>query len=183
MSLNQFKVSKKNKWRHKLFFSLAVVFLLTGCQKSTQFTYDTEKDPVLEVERVMDDLMVDYNPPVERMVIVAATLHEGNGLLQEHHLYDLSNITLHVSLGDEIVISVPDNPHDTSGWKLIRNDNPVTSQTFQPEIIANRQEGVNYDRLNFLINPEVNADTTFTLVSDVGERSMSFRVSIMGLTD
>lgn len=183
MSANHHKFLNKFKWGHKIFLGLAMVLLLTGCQKSTQFTYDIEKDPIEEVERVMEDLMVDYNPPVERMVIVSATLHDGNGLLQEHHLYDLSNITLHVSPGDELVISVPDNPSDANTWKLIRNDNPVSSQPFQPEIIPNRQADVNYDRLNFLMKPEVNADTTFTLENDVGERSMSFRVSIMGLND
>lgn len=160
--------------------SLMMLLLLTSCQKTTQFSYDPKADPIQQVEQTMNDLKIDYNPPVERMVIVAAALKDGVGFLQEHHLYDFSNINLQTSPGGKIIISVPQDPSQKGSWKLVKNVNQTSSRPFLPEVFKSLP-GVQYDRLNFLLEPTLDSDTTFVFEDEVGNRKMTFRVNISGL--
>lgn len=175
--------SRKHRRSRLILLSLVMILTLTACQKSTQFNYDPNEDPIGEVARVMNDLAVDYNPPVERMVIVVASLNDGTGLLSEHHSYDFSNISIQSSPGGKVVVSVPDDPTDASTWNLVRNINKTSSRPVRPQVIVNRADGISYDRLSFLIEPEMNSDTTFVLEDDLGNRTMTFRLSITGFTE
>lgn len=165
----------------RLVLVLGLVFLLTACQKTTQFTYDPAADPFAVAARTMEDLVIDYDPPVERMVVMALVMNEGTGYLQEHHLYDFSNINLGIQPGSRIMISVPVDPAMTARWSLVRNESRTSSQTFVPQVMHEPEPGAVYDRMNFLLEPEMDTAITFVREDEQGGDRFTFRVNLTGL--
>lgn len=173
-------VQSRPRW-HRLLLGLFLAVFLTGCQKTTQFTYDPSKDLFTEAEQAMEGLGIDYNPPVERTVVVALVMHEGTGLLQEHHLYDFSNVNLDVPPGGHVIISVPRDPASPARWSLVRNETRTSSRAYEPDFMLNRKPDTSYSRINYLIEADLNANISFVLEDDEGNRTITFRVNLTGL--
>lgn len=165
----------------RLLLVLCLCLVLTACQKTTQFTYDAAADHFAEAARTMEDLVIDYDPPVERMVVIALVMNEGTGYLQEHQLYDFSNINLGVQPGSRIMISVPADPATTARWSLVRNETRTSSQPFVPRVMREPEAGVVYDRMNFLLEPAMDTSVTFVREDDQGGDRFTFRVNLTGL--
>ena len=157
------------------------MLLLSACQKTTQFNYESGVDPFVEAQNVMNGLGVNFNPAVEKIVILAAAFNEnGIGMLQEHQLHDFSSITINTNPGGKIVISVPFDPQKPYHWRLILNESKTSSKLFLPEVLDKKMDLI-YDRLNFLIEPTFDTDITFVLEDDIGNRQVTFLASIRGV--
>ena len=171
--------SKHPKSRLVVLFLTLMVFL-TACQKTTQFNYRITDDPYTVAENVMNDLVDNFNPAVEKTVILAVAFNDNEiGLLQEHQLHDFSTITINSNPGGRIIISVPYDPQGPSRWRLLLNESKTSSKPYLP-VVMNTKPDLTYDRLNFLIEPSFDTDLTFVLEDDVGNRTITFLAALRG---
>lgn len=171
--------SKHPKSRLVVLFLTLMVFL-TACQKTTQFNYRITDDPYTVAENVMNDLVDNFNPAVEKTVILAVAFNDNEiGLLQEHQLHDFSTITINSNPGGRIIISVPYDPQGPSRWRLLLNESKTSSKLYLP-VVMNTKPDLTYDRLNFLIEPSFDTDLTFVLEDDVGNRTITFLAALRG---
>lgn len=160
---------------------LMLMLLLSACQKTTQFNYDSAGDPFVEAENVMNGLGANFNPAVEKIVVLAAAFNnDGIGMLQEHQLHDFSSITINSTPGGKIVISVPLDPSKPYHWRLILNESKKSSRPFVPTVLDKKADLI-YDRLNYLIEPSFDTDITFVLEDDLGNRQVTFLAAIRGV--
>lgn len=174
-------ISRKRARSRLPLLLLTLLLVLTGCQKTTQFTYEGT-DYFAETEIVMNGLGVNYEPAVEKTVVVAAAFNtQGIGYLQEHQLHDFSTITINTVPGGRVVVSVPYNETEPYRWRLVLNESRTQSRPFRPAVAAPRPDRV-YDRLNFLLEPEFDSDITFVLEDGSGNRKLTFLASIRGIT-
>lgn len=176
------KHTEKHSKPKSILLLLSILLILTACQKTTQFTYEAGGDYLKEASTVMDGLG-QFNPQVEKIVVMAAVFNEnGIGMLQEHQLYDFSSITINTVPGGKIVLSVPDDPQDSFHWRLVLNESKTSSKIYLPTVVDKKANQV-YDRLNYLLEPDFDTDITFVLEDDTGHRKMTFLTSIRGITD
>lgn len=163
----------------KVMSCLLLAVMLTSCQRTVQFSYDPAQDPFQAAEEVMDSLVKNYNTEVERMMVVALAFNGGTGILQEHQLYDFSTIQVQTVPGGKVIVSLPKDSAGDDTWTLVRNESKTSSRPFLPMVVQTKP-GMDYERLNFLLEPVSDTDVTAVLEDQTGNRKMTFRISIRG---
>lgn len=158
---------------------LVLALLLTACQRTIQISYDPAADPFQEAELILNTSGINYNPDVEKMVVVALSFNDGTGILQEHQLYDFSTITVQTVPGGKVILSLPKDPAAGDTWTLLRNENKTSSQAFAPMVMQTKP-GQDYSRVNILFEPVLDTDVTAVLEDEIGNRKMTLRLSIRG---
>ncbi|PKK40180.1 hypothetical protein ABB02_00539 [Clostridiaceae bacterium JG1575] len=169
--------------RRPLLLILTFLLFLTGCQRTTQVSYDQKKDPFAEAARIMNDLGIDYQPEKEKITVLVTNFGpQGIGYLQEHRIYDFGTVAVRGQKGNQVVVSLPYDPKDGKTWRMVLNEYPVKSQPFMPEVVGKKPE-IAYNRMNFLLSPPYDGSIAFRLMNDEGEKGHTFRVDFSGFGD
>lgn len=164
--------------RHWLVLILSALMILTGCQKTTPFTYDPGAEVLDEAQRIISGPGIVFDPKIEKIVVITAAFHSGGeGLLQEYQMADFGVATVNTAIGEPVVISVPHDPMDGSQWQLSLNEHRTSSRAYLPEVFQ-AAAGQDYHRLNFLVEPTFSSDVHFTRYSAEGDRLWTFRVTL-----
>ncbi len=161
---------------------MTMILSLTACQKTTPFVYDSEADLLTEAEKIISGPGLVFDPTTEKIVVITAAFNGGGeGVLQEYQMGKFGAANVNTLPGGKVVVSVPHDPRDGTYWQLTLNEHKATSRAYLPEVYE-PLEGVEYDRLNFLLEPQFDSEVFFTRLTSDGDELWTFKVAIHGTT-